>query len=54
MKRKGASGAAPYSLPDQFEDLRFAVHRRRWRNQRDSITMEFDVTDQVPAYVVLN
>jgi len=54
MKCKGASGGAPYSLPNQFEDLRFSIHRRRWRDQRDSIAMEFDVADQVPAYIVLN
>lgn len=48
------SGTGRETLPNQFDDLNFSVQPRRWCNQYDLITLEFDTANQVLIYIVLN
>ena len=44
---QAASGADRQTLPNQFDGLNFSVHRSRWGDQYDLVTLEFDAADQV-------
>jgi len=48
------SVAGRQTLPDQFDGLESSVQSCWWSNQYDSITLEFDVADQVLIDIVLN
>ncbi len=48
------SDASREPLPNQFDGLDFSIHRRRRRNQGNSIAVELDAADEFLAYIALD